>query len=266
MKIVAVLVIIFGSLPLSTLACDIDLRGEMVQGGLVIGRVMNDGPVHYGDRAVRVSPEGVFLIGFGRDSPKSVLLRAGKKKCRLAIASRTYKISRIDGLPSRKVTPVKPSDLRQIREDNDAINRVRRIDTASTDFTYGFQWPIKGRISGVFGSQRVLNGKPRRPHNGIDIAAPSGTSVHAPAPGRVVLTHPGMFFSGKTVIIDHGHGLTSIYIHLSEITVRKDDRIKAGEKIGSVGMTGRATGPHLHWGITWFQTHLDPQLLVGPMH
>ena len=266
MKIFAVLLILWGFFSLPSSACDIDLKGDMVQGGLIIGRVTNGEVVNYRERAVRVSPEGVFLIGFGRDTPKLVSLRVGKKKCRLAIASRTYKISRIDGLPSRMVTPVKPSDLRQIREDNDAINLVRRIDTPSTDFTYGFQWPIKGRISGVFGSQRILNGKPRRPHNGIDIAAPSGTPIYAPAPGRVALTHRGMFFSGKTIVIDHGHGLTSIYVHLSEITVRKGDRIKAGKKIGTVGMTGRATGPHLHWGVTWFQTHLDPELLVGPMH
>tara|TARA_S200000501_G_C20827678_1_gene745713 strand:- start:1066 stop:1866 length:801 start_codon:yes stop_codon:yes gene_type:complete len=264
-KIFAALVIVLASSPLSTLACEIDLRGKLIQGGLVVGRVMNYELVYYEDRAVRVSPEGVFLIGFGRDSPESALLRAGKKKCRLAIASRTYNVSRINGLPSRKVTPVKPADLRQIREDNDAINLVRRVDSASTDFADGFQWPVKGRISGVFGSQRILNGKPRRPHNGIDIAAPRGTPIHAPAPGRIALTHENMFFSGKTVMIDHGHGLISIYIHLSEIIVRKDDRINAGDTIGRVGMTGRATGPHLHWGLTWFQTHLDPQLLVGPM-
>ena len=129
----------------------------------------------------------------------------------------------------------------------------------------GFIWPATGRISGVFGSQRILNGEPRRPHNGIDIAAPRGTPVVAMGAGRVVMANSDMFLTGKTVMINHGHGLTSIYIHMDRITVKRTDLVSRGQQIGAVGMTGRATGPHLHWGVSLFNTKLDPALLVGSM-
>jgi murein DD-endopeptidase MepM/ murein hydrolase activator NlpD len=120
-------------------------------------------------------------------------------------------------------------------------------------------------VSGIYGSQRILNGKPRRPHNGVDVVAPRGTPVVACADGVVALVNPGMFFTGKTVMIDHGHGLTSVYVHMDDIRVRAGDRVRKGARIGSIGMTGRATGPHLHWGVSLFNTHLDPALLAGPM-
>ena len=244
------------------LACNVPLQGEMVQGGLLIGRVAPGTPVYVFGKEVRVSSEGLFLVGFGRNSSKQVTLKIGGQVFFLTINARVYKTTRIDGLPKTKVTPTDPVDLKRIKEDNDAIRRVRRLNTNSSNFAFGFQWPLKGRISGVFGSRRVLNGVPRRPHNGIDIAAPSGTPIRAAAPGRIALVHQGMFFSGKTVMIDHGHGLTSVYIHMSAINVKKGQRINAGDKIGEVGMTGRATGPHLHWGVSLFQTHLDPELVV----
>lgn len=246
-------------------ACPAALNGEAVQGGLLIGRVEPGTPVHVAGKPVRVSPDGLFLVGFGRDAAGPVSLKAGTGTCSLRVAKRTYRTTRINGLPSRKVTPGKPEDLKRIREDNAAIDRVRRLDTAATDFAAGFRWPLKGRLSGVFGSRRVLNGKPRRPHNGVDVAAPAGTPIRAPAPGRVALAHPGMFLSGKTVMLDHGHGLSSVYIHMSAITVQVGQRVEAGETIGRVGMTGRATGPHLHWGVSLFGTHLDPAVIAGPM-
>jgi len=250
-------------------ACTVPLQGQAIQGGLVIGRAPPGATVEVGGRAVRVSPDGLFLAGFGRDASATARItvkggQAPAEDCDLAIEGRTYKITRIDGLPPRKVTP-RPEDLKRIRADNAAIGRVRARDTAATDFAGGFIWPLKGRLSGVFGSQRVLNGKPRRPHNGVDIAAPKGTPIVAPAPGRVALTHEDMFFAGKTLMLDHGHGLTSVYIHMSAITVRPGQRVERGQMIGRVGRTGRATGPHLHWGITLFRTHLDPALIAGPM-
>ncbi len=250
---------------LSALACAIPLEGQVVQGGLLMGRVAPHTSVTVMGKPVRVSAEGLFLVAFGRDATKPLQLKAGLVNCTLQPRKRTYKITRIDGLPTRKVTPRAPEDLARIRADNAAIREVRRLDTAATDFAGGFQWPVTGRLSGVFGAQRILNGKPRRYHNGVDIAAPAGTPIAASAPGRVVLVRQDMFFAGKTVMLDHGHGLTSVYIHMSAITVKEGQRVKAGGTIGRVGMTGRATGPHLHWGVTLFGKHLDPYLLVGPM-
>ena len=247
----------------------LQLNGARTQGGLVIGRVAPRVRVFLDSREVRVSPDGVFLFGFGRDAPSEVKLlvqnRDGVRvEKRLGISKRSYKVSHVNGLPESKVTP-KPSDMKKIREDNAKIARVRKLDSAEAHFMTGFIWPATGRISGVFGSQRILNGEPRRPHNGIDIAAPRGTPVVAMAEGQVALANSDMFLTGKTVMINHGHGLTSIYIHMDRITVKRADLVSRGQQIGAVGMTGRATGPHLHWGVSLFNTKLDPALLVGSM-
>ena len=250
-------------------AGDLTLDGELTQGGFVIGRTLPGSTVTVTGRRVRVSEDGVFLLGFGRDAANTVDLTIrhadGRKTEReLAVSKRKYKISRVDGLPESKVSPP-PEDLRRIKEDNAKIANVRKLDTAETFFQSGFVWPVTGRLSGIYGSQRILNGKPRSPHNGIDVAAPKGTPVAAIANGRVALTHDGMFLTGKTVMIDHGHGLTSVYIHMNQITVKSGDVVSQGQQIGTIGMTGRATGPHLHWGVSLFKTHLDPALLVGSM-
>lgn len=250
-------------------ACQLELKGPARQGGLLVGTVTPGSRVSVEGKAVRVSPDGHFLVGFGRDAAARARVVAktpdGKTlACPLSVARRHYQVQRIDGLPGRKVTP-RPEDLRRIKADNRAIGSVRRLDTPSIDFLEDFAWPLKGRISGIYGSQRILNGKPRSPHNGVDIAAPKGTPVLAPAPGTVVLVHPDMFYTGKSVMLDHGHGLTSIYVHMSEITVKQGERVRRGREIGKVGMSGRATGPHLHWGVSLFATHLDPALLAGKM-
>jgi murein DD-endopeptidase MepM/ murein hydrolase activator NlpD len=245
------------------------LDGPLIQGGLVRGTAMPGAEVVLDGRPVRVSPAGVFLIGFGRDAPAEARLEVrwpdGARQARtLAIARRTYDIQRIDGLPQQLVTP-SPEDLAQIRREAALVRRVRQRDDARTDFLDGFAWPVEGRISGVYGSQRVLNGEPRRPHFGVDIAAPPGTAVAAPAAGVVTLVHPEMFFTGRTVILDHGHGLSSAFLHMQEILVREGQRVRQGEPIGTVGASGRVTGPHLDWRINWFDTRLDPALLAGPM-
>jgi len=250
-------------------ACELSLDGPLKQGGLLIGTVTPGAKVSVDGRSVRVSPDGHFLVGFGRNAKTKAKVEAvmedGRRlACPLSIAGRQYQIQRIDGLPKRQVTP-DPKALARIRADNAAIREVRKLDTASTDFLAGFDWPLKGRISGIFGSQRVLNGKPRSPHNGVDIAAPTGTPIHAPAPGVVRLVHPDMFYTGKSIMLDHGHGLTTVYVHMSAIAVKEGQRVAKGDIIGKVGKTGRATGPHLHWGASLFATHLDPMLLVGPM-
>ena len=245
----------------------LQLDGARMQGGLVIGQVAPWERVFLDSREVRVSPEGVFLIGFGRDAPTEVKLSVqhsdgARVEKWLSISKRQYKVSHVNGLPESKVTP-KPSDVKKIFEDKAKIAHVRTLDSEESYFMTGFIWPATGRISGVFGSQRILNGKPRRPHNGVDIAAPRGTPVVAMGAGRVVMANSDMFLTGKTVMIDHGHGLTSIYIHMERITVKKGVLVSRNQQIGAIGMTGRATGPHLHWGVSLFDTKLDPALVVG---
>ena len=142
---------------------------------------------------------------------------------------------------------------------------ARKVDLPLPGFAEVFQWPLIGPISGVYGSQRFYNGVAGSPHFGVDIARPTGSQVSAPASGVVTLVHPDMFYSGGTLIIDHGHGISSTFIHLSEILVKEGDAIHQGQVIAKVGQTGRATGPHLDWRMNWFEERLDPQLLMGPM-
>ncbi len=246
-----------------------DLEGPLTQGGLVIGTTVAGSQVILDGRQVRVSPEGAFVIGFGRDAaPESVLtLRApdGREEVRrLAIEKRSYKVQRIDGLPKRQVTPPE-TEWKRIKAEQDMIASVRRRDSAMLLLREGFAWPARGRISGVYGSQRILNGEPKRPHFGVDVAAPKGTPVHAAAAGLVALVHDAMYYTGKTVMLDHGHGVTSVYIHMSKIVVRDGETVRQGQPIGAIGKSGRATGPHLHWGVYWGETPLDPALLVPPM-
>ena len=252
-------------------AGSLSFDGPLTQGGLVIGRADPGAKVSIDGRPVRVSSEGTFLMGFGRDAKKAVRLRLDhpdgtRIEKTLRVKGREYQVQRIDGLPERQVTPRKPEDLARIRDDNAKIAAVRKKDSAQTWFASGFQWPATGPISGVYGSQRILNGKPKRPHNGIDVAAPRGSTVTAAADGVIALVHPDMFYTGKTVIIDHGHGLSSVYVHMDDILVADGQRVTQGKPIGIVGKTGRVTGPHLHWGVTLFGTHLDPALLAGPMN
>ena len=235
-------------------AGSLSFDGPLTQGGLVIAKTDPGAKVSIDGRPVRVSSEGTFLMGFGRDAKKAVRLRLDhpdgtRIEKILSIKGREYQVQRIDGLPERQVTPRKPEDLARIRDDNAKIAAVRKKDTAQTWFASGFQWPATGPISGVYGSQRILNGKPKRPHNGIDVAAPRGSTVTAAADGVIALVHPDMFYTGKTVIIDHGHGLITRYAHLQKALVKKGRSIKRGETIALVGNTGRSTGPHLHYGV-----------------
>jgi murein DD-endopeptidase MepM/ murein hydrolase activator NlpD len=263
------LAILLGLLPSPAAAGDVELSGDFTQGGLVIGQVAPGTEVRFLDRRVRVSPDGLFVIGFGRDFAATARLKLrhgdGVEEVReLAIRQRRYQVQRIDGLPPKMVTPSAKA-LRRIRREAALIRAVRATDTGRTWFRDGFAWPAIGPISGVFGSQRVLNGEPRRPHYGVDIAAPAGTIVRAPAPGRVALAEPDLYFTGGTVMVDHGHGLTSVYSHLASVTVEVGRSLARGDPLGTIGATGRVTGPHLDWRLNWFDQRLDPALLVGPM-
>ncbi len=251
---------------------DFRLEGDAVQGGLVIGYAPCSDRVTLDDRPVPISG-GYFLLGFERDAGLSSKLVVHRKRMRpedvvqfpfimfLRVKKRDYDIQRIDGLPRRKVTP-DPEDLIRIRAEGRLMRDARSGKTLRLGFLSGFVWPARGRISGVYGSQRILNGEPRRPHFGVDIAAPTGTPVIAPADGQVTLVHPDMFFNGKSVVIDHGLGLTTVYIHLSDASVQPGQLVKQGEVIGKIGETGRVTGPHLHWGARVRNIEIDPALLV----
>jgi murein DD-endopeptidase MepM/ murein hydrolase activator NlpD len=252
--------------PESRPAAEFRLEGNKTQGGLLIGRVSPGTRVEYGEYKLRVSPEGIFIIGFGRNAGLKQtikLIDAGgdSRDHIIDLAGREYEVQKLEGLPSEKVTPPEKEWDRIAREDR-SIKDLRSKDSARTDFLAGFEWPTTGIVSGVFGSQRILNSVPKRPHYGLDVAAPTGTPVKAPASGVITLTHPDMFYTGGTIVMDHGHGLSSILMHLSRIDVKEGDVVAQGQSIGAVGKTGRATGPHLHWGLFWFGTALDPRLLL----
>jgi murein DD-endopeptidase MepM/ murein hydrolase activator NlpD len=247
----------------------LQLEGSFVQGGLVRGQAVAGSEVRFAGRQLRVDPDGRFLFGFDRDEPSgqelTVRFPDGSRAVRrLEIAPRAYPMERIDGLPPRHVTPSQ-EDLLRIRTDARLIEAAKARESAAEGIADGFVWPVSGRISGIFGTQRILNGEPRRPHRGVDVAAPPGTPVGAMADGVVSLAAPDLYYTGGTVMIDHGFGLHSIYAHLSEVRVAVGQAVGQGEAIGRVGATGRVTGPHLHWGVFWFERALDPALLVGPM-
>ncbi|RUO44456.1 peptidase [Aliidiomarina taiwanensis] len=242
------------------------LQGHFEQGGIVFGHTNPSTRVQLNGEPVQVSTNGHFVFGFGRDETGPVELKLTASSGEVwqqsyPIASRTFDIQRIDGLPKRTVTP-DPEVVAEIRKNNEEVWIARQHRTEREDFANGFIWPAEGRISGVYGSQRVLNGNPRTPHYGLDVAAPTGTPVVAPAGGIVRLAHPDMVLSGGTMIIDHGYGFFSTFLHLSAMHVEVGQEVKQGEVVAEIGATGRATGPHLDWRINWGNVRLDPQYLV----
>lgn len=245
---------------------EVDFWGARVQGGLVIGKVVPGVKVTFKERSIRVSDQGYFLLGFERDEPATVNYTlefpdSTRQVKTLEIEQRNYSEEAISGLASNKVEPSK-KELQRIRTEQAYFDRARQIDDPREDFLKPFIWPVEGRISGVFGSRRILNGIPKRPHYGLDIAAPRGTEIVAPADGVVSLNQADLFYTGVTVMLDHGHGLSTLYIHMSKSSVQLGQRVRQGDVIGAVGKTGRATGPHLHWGMSLFGTRLDPQLML----
>lgn len=264
--LVLVLALLLIAVPAS--AQDLGLVGKATVGGMMTGDAPPGSVVTQDGRPVRVAPDGLFVIGFGYDAgPASVIeatLPGGRRlRQEIKVKPREFEVQRIDGLPRKMVTPP-PEVLERIRADQRAVAGAREHDTAETWFSEGFVWPAEGPVTGVYGSRRILNGEERQPHYGIDIAAPQGTPVVAPAAGVVRLAHPDMYFTGKTLIIDHGHGLSSALLHLSELTVKEGDRVTRGQTVGRVGSTGRSTGPHLDWRINLFDKRLDPALVAPP--
>ena len=246
---------------------DIKLTGNFIQGGLVYGQVKPNFKIQINGHWIRVSKKGEFIIGFGRDYPQKSTLKVYRNDGSvhlhdITIAQRKYKVQHINGLPDSKVNPDK-SVLKRIKEEKQSISKARSLNDERMDFANGFIWPVDGPITGVFGSHRILNGQPRQPHYGVDIAAPIGTTVLAPAAGVVTYVNSDMYFSGGTLVLDHGHQLSSSFLHLQKIFVKVGDYIKQGQKIAEVGATGRVTGAHLDWRMNWYEQRLDPQLLIS---
>jgi murein DD-endopeptidase MepM/ murein hydrolase activator NlpD len=249
----------------------LELDGDLVQGGIVLGNVAPGSRVTLDGEPLDVLEDGTTFAGFGRDAPATaVLVVANQSTCEqtLHIARRDYRIQRVEGVPPQTVTP--PAEqLERIRRERALVGAAKSQRLQRPDLLLGalasFQWPAQGPISGVYGSQRYYNGEPRSPHYGVDVAVPTGTPVHAPTAGVITLAEPDLFYSGGTIILDHGFGLSSSFLHLSKVRVEVGQEVRAGDVIGEVGATGRATGAHLDWRMSWRKQRIDPQLLVPPM-
>jgi murein DD-endopeptidase MepM/ murein hydrolase activator NlpD len=256
--------------PLVQAQC-LEFNGALEQGGFIWGKVAPGSAVRLDGQQLDVLEDGTTFAGFGRDAPSTAeLVVSGPVPCSqtLQVASRKYNIQRVEGVPQETVTPP-PEQLARIRREATLVANARAPSLQRPDLIEGvlagFTWPAQGPISGVYGSQRIYNGEPRNPHYGVDVAAPKGTPVYAPAAGVVTLAEPDLYFSGGTVILDHGYQLSSTFLHMSEVSVAVGDELQTGDLIGAIGSTGRATGPHLDWRMNWRKERIDPQLLAPPM-
>lgn len=251
-------------------AANVRLEGKPIQGGFVVGWTQPGAQVFVnGERTAPASRRGAFVVGFDRDEGPTCQLEVRDRgevfRRTLTVAKGSFGVQRIDGVPQDTVTPTDPGLLARIR--TEAAMKQEAYASISPDdpFADGFSWPLKKfRNSSKFGNQRILNGIPNRPHYGFDMAAPAGTAILAPAGGLVVFARPRMHYEGGLTMIDHGEGLVCAYLHQSKQLVKEGDRVLRGQKLGEVGMTGRATGPHLCWRLTWRGKHLNPSLWVGP--
>ena len=239
--------------------------GTFQQGGLVLGQLAEGETVSYKGKSLKINNKNQFLLGFGRNEPSEVEItvhdQLGERNIILNIAARDYAIQKIEGVSQKTVNPSK-EHLNRIQQDAASVRKARRLISNQDDFTAGFIEPSSGPITGVYGSQRFYNGVPKSPHYGIDYAAPIGTPVIAPAGGIITLVHNDMFYSGGTLILDHGHGLSSTFLHLSQILVTQGQRVTPGMVIAKIGASGRATGPHLDWRMNWLDQRIDPQLVL----
>ena len=254
------------SLIYSTQLSAIEFKGEFLQGHYIVGITDPSAKIKVDKKNIKVSKDGYFVFGLDRDRKFDVLitktLNGNKEIFTKKVLKRKYRIQRIDGLPENKVTPPE-SVYKRIREENNKIGEARAINSNLPFFKDQFIMPVEGIISGVYGSQRILNGKPKWPHYGIDIAAKQGTKIKSSASGTVTMAEGDLYYTGGTIIMDHGHGISTIYSHLENVMVSVGDQVKQGDIIGTVGSTGRSTGPHLDFRVNWFQTRLDPMSLLN---
>ena len=259
------LVIFFTFITTSSFA--VNFEGKFIQGSFILGKTEPGSKVFIDKKEVKVTEEGYFAFGLGRDRKNDIIIKVfNDNKLEVfekKVFKRKYKIQRIDGLPKKQVTPP-PEVYDRIKKDNILIGKARSIDTTYDFFKNKFIYPIdKYIITGVYGSQRILNGKPRRPHYGIDFHAPEGTPVKSMMDGEVTLAEKDMYFTGGTLIFDHGHGISTLFMHLKDINVKVGQKIKQGEIVGTLGQTGRATGPHLDIRLNWFDVKLDPMSILN---
>lgn len=253
-------------------AQEIALTGEIKQGGLLVGKTLAQNTVTLNGKAITVSKSGDYTFGFSRDDDKSYQLvitsvNGDRVEKTLTPEKRSYNIQRIEGIKKSIMQP-NPKSVARARQDSKQVKTARKVASSLNYFAQGFIPPIEGTITGVYGSQRVYNGVPKNPHFGLDYAGNTGDPVKAPASGTVLLWVPDMFYSGGTMIIDHGHGVSSTFLHLSNSYVKQGDTVKQGQVVAAVGKSGRATGPHLDWRINWFNVKIDPALVlkVTPLH
>ncbi len=237
--------------------------GCFCEGGVITGKVKNSqDSIKINGIETDIYDDGNFIFAFGRKFNDNLEISINGKKKKFNVEKKKYKIERISGLSRNKVEPNEEA-LKKIKTDQLKIKKSKKTGYRKRLFETQFMIPVKGRISGVYGSQRILNSKPRSPHKGIDIAASIGTTILAPSSGIIKLSEEDMFFTGKTVILDHGLGLISILAHLDKISVKVGEKVSKGDRVGTVGMTGRATGPHLHWGVYLNDISVDPMALLN---
>lgn len=243
----------------------LEFQGEFIQGHYILGKTDPNSKITIDKKELKVSKDGYFVFGIDRDHQNDLIFTKTfndkKEKIIKKVQKRNYAIQKIDGLPESKVTPP-DSVFQRIKEENNRIGEARGINSNFTFFSEKFIMPVEGIVSGVYGSQRILNGVPKVPHYGIDIAANEGTKIKSSGTGVVTMAESDLYYTGGTIIMDHGHGISTIYSHLQKVLVEVGDQIKQGGIIGTVGSTGRSTGPHLDFRINWFQTRLDPMSVL----
>jgi len=260
------IIIILITLLITTSSFAVTFDGKFIQGSFILGKTEPGSKVFIDKKKVKVTQDGYFVFGLGRDRKNDVVITINEKKIVKKVFKRKYKIQRIDGLEEKKVTP--PEEVyERIKRENKWIGAARAIDSDLTFFKRKFIIPVENAIiTGVYGSQRILNGKPKWPHYGIDFAADEGTKIKAMLDGVVTLVEPDLFYTGGTLIFDHGHGISTLYMHMKKIFVKKGQKIKQGDIIGTVGSTGRSTGAHLDVRLNWFQVRLDPATVLDIKH
>jgi len=243
---------------ITTSSFAVTFNGKFIQGSFILGKTEPGSIVFIDKKKIKVTPEGFFAFGLSRDRKNDIVITINEKKIVKKVIKREYKIQRIDGLEKKKVTP--PEELyERIKKENKWISEARVIDSDLNFFTQEFIIPVKNAIiTGVYGSQRILNGKPKWPHYGLDFAADEGTKIKAMLDGVVTLAETDLFYTGGTLIFDHGHGISTLYMHMQKLLVKKGQKVKQGDVIGTIGSTGRATGAHLDVRLNWFDVRLDP--------
>ena len=248
---------------ITTSSFAVTFDGKFIQGSFILGKTEPGSEVFIDKKKVRVTSDGYFAFGLGRDRKNDVVITINKKKIIKKVFKREYEIQRIDGLEEKKVTP--PEEVyERIKRENKWIGEARAINSDLGFFKKKFINPLENAIvTGIYGSQRILNGKPKWPHYGIDFAADEGTEIKAMLDGIVTLAEPDLFYTGGTLIFDHGHGISTLYMHMKTLMVKKGQKVKQGEVIGTVGSTGRSTGAHLDIRLNWFQIRLDPATVLN---